>query len=154
MLGMCDLHRMKPCSILPALALLVASNLFGQVDTVTQEPEAIPTPNAVPATDQVYTIVEEMPVFPGGENAMFTAMTKQIRYPDSAVKSGVQGVVYVTFVVEVDGSISNIKVLRGIGGGCDEEAVRFIRNMPPWTPGRQNGQPVRTQYNMPIRFTL
>jgi len=62
--------------------------------------------------------------------------------------------VFVTFVVEPNGSISNVKVLRGIGGGCDEEATRVVKNMPSWTPGKQRGKPVRVQFNLPIRFIL
>ena len=71
-----------------------------------------------------------------------------------ARESGIQGVVYVTFVVEPDGSISNVRVIRGIGGGCDEEAIRVVKMMPKWIPGNQRGKPVRVQFNMPIKFTL
>ena len=71
-----------------------------------------------------------------------------------AKESGIQGMVYVTFVVERDGSITDVRVLRGIGGGCDEEAIRVVSAMPKWTPGKQRGKPVRVQYNLPVRFTL
>jgi protein TonB len=77
-----------------------------------------------------------------------------IRYPAIARESGIQGTIYITFVVERDGSITDVKVLRGIGGGCDEEAIRVVQNMPKWTPGKQRGRPVRVQFSMPIRFTL
>ena len=81
-------------------------------------------------------------------------MVKNITYPIEAREAGIEGVVFITFVIEIDGSISNIKVLRGIGGGCDDEAVRVIRLMPKWTPGKQNGKEVRVQFNMPIKFSF
>jgi periplasmic protein TonB len=77
-----------------------------------------------------------------------------IKYPQMARESGIQGTVYVTFVVERNGSVTDVKILRGIGGGCDEEAVRVVQNMPKWEPGKQRGKPVRVQFNMPIKFTL
>jgi len=71
-----------------------------------------------------------------------------------ARESGIQGTVYVTFVVERNGNVTDVKILRGIGGGCDEEALRVVQNMPKWEPGKQRGKPVRVQFNMPIKFTL
>lgn len=71
-----------------------------------------------------------------------------------AKDAGVQGAVYVTFVVEPDGNITNVKVLRGIGAGCDDEAIRVVKAMPKWKPGKQRGKSVRVQFNLPIRFTL
>lgn len=103
---------------------------------------------------EIFTVVESMPRFPGGEAELYKYLSKNIVYPTMAQESGVQGRVYVTFVVEVDGSITDIKILRGIGGGCDEEAVRVVRSMPRWNPGKQRGQPVRVQYNLPVRFVL
>ena len=106
------------------------------------------------AVPEIFTIVEQMPEFPGGEEKLFEYLTKNIKYPEMAKESGITGTVYVTFVVKGDGSISDVKKLRGIGGGCDEEAMRVVRNMPPWKPGKQNGKAVMVQYNLPIRFTL
>lgn len=103
---------------------------------------------------EIFTVVESMPEFPGGEAELYKYLSKNIVYPTMAQESGVQGRVYVTFVVETDGSITDIKILRGIGGGCDEEAVRVVRSMPRWNPGKQRGQPVRVQYNLPVRFVL
>ena len=77
-----------------------------------------------------------------------------IKYPIMAKESGIQGTVYVTFVVERSGAVTDVKILRGIGGGCDEEALRVVKNMPKWEPGKQRGKPVRVQFNMPIKFTL
>jgi protein TonB len=77
-----------------------------------------------------------------------------MKYPEEAKELGVQGKVFVTFVVEVDGSITDVKVLRGIGSGCDDEAVRVVKSMPKWVPGKQRGVPVRVQFNLPINFKL
>jgi TonB family protein len=109
-----------------------------------------------PLTDQdvVFTVVEDMPQFPGGDEARIKYMVTSIKYPEEARKKGVQGTVYVTYIVEMDGSISNVKILRGIGGGCDEEAARVISEMPKWDPGMQRGKAVRVQFNMPINFKL
>ncbi|MCD6180280.1 MAG: energy transducer TonB [Bacteroidales bacterium] len=104
--------------------------------------------------EQIFLVVENMPEFPGGEAAMYKFIGKNIEYPRMAKESGISGRVYVTFVVERDGSVTDVKILRGIGGGCDEEAVRVIKKMPRWSPGKQRGKPVRVQYRMPIKFTL
>ncbi len=103
---------------------------------------------------QIFTVVESMPSFPGGDAARIKYLNENIKYPQMARESGIQGRVFVTFVVEKDGSVTDVKVLRGIGGGCDEEAVRVIKNMPKWIPGKQRGKPVRVQFNMPILFKL
>lgn len=102
----------------------------------------------------IFHVVEQMPRFPGGEEARIKYLTQNIRYPAEARDNGIQGRVYVTYVVEADGSISNVRVLRGIGGGCDEEAAQLISNMPNWEPGKQRGKPVRVQFNMPILFSI
>ncbi len=104
--------------------------------------------------DVIFTVVEDQPQFPGGEEARRRYLEENLRYPTMAREAGIQGTVFLTFVVEPDGSISDVRVLRGIGGGCDEAAVRAVKNMPRWEPGRQRGQPVRVQFNMPVRFIL
>lgn len=104
--------------------------------------------------DQIFMVVENPPSFPGGEKARMAYMAKNITYPIQAKENWIQGTVYVSFVVEKDGSVSNVKILRGIGGGCDEEAIRVIENMPNWKPGTQRDQPRRVQFNTPIQFTL
>ncbi len=103
---------------------------------------------------QIFTVVEAMPEFPGGMGALMKYLAENIKYPSLAKESGIQGRVFINFVVEPDGSISNVKVLRGIGGGCDEEAVRVVESMPKWKPGMQRGKPVRVSYNLPVKFTL
>ena len=104
--------------------------------------------------DEIFVFVEDQPGYPGGDAARIKYLQKNITYPEMAKESNIQGTVYVTFVVEKDGRITSVKVLRGIGGGCDEEAVRVIKKMPSWKPGKQRGRSVRVQFNMPVRFVL
>ena len=107
-----------------------------------------------PDENGVYQVVEEMPQFPGGENALVDFVAKNIVYPKEAQEKGISGRVFVSFIVEKDGSISNVDVKRGIGSGCDEEAVRVISAMPKWKPGKMKGEPVRVSYMMPITYKL
>ena len=100
------------------------------------------------------TIVQEMPAFPGGVESLKTFLTNHIKYPAEAREMGIQGTVYLSFVVETDGSITNISVLRPVGGNCEEEAIRVLRSMPNWLPGKQNGNAVRVRLNLPVKFTL
>jgi periplasmic protein TonB len=122
------------------------------VEEVTEQvvEEVIEVEEAKP----IFTIVEEMPSFPGGEGELAKFLAANIVYPQIAKESGIQGTVYVSFVVDSKGKVTDVRVLRGIGGGCDEEALRVVRMMPSWRPGKQNGQSVRVQFNMPIRFQL
>ena len=94
------------------------------------------------------------PQFPGGDDARLRYLQDNMRYPAKARVSGIQGTVFITFVVERDGSITDVRILRGIGGGCDEEAIRVVKNMPKWIPGQIRGNAIRVQFNMPLRFTL
>lgn len=105
-------------------------------------------------TDQVFQVVEVAPEFPGGMEALIKYLSENIKYPEQAKKDTIQGKVYISFVVEKDGSVADAKVLRGIGGGCDEEALRVVNAMPKWTPGKQRNTPVRVQFNLPIAFKL
>jgi periplasmic protein TonB len=107
-----------------------------------------------PVKSEPATWVEEMPHFPGGEAELHTFLLTRIKYPFEAREINLQGIVYLSFVVENDGSITNITVLKAIGSGCEEEALRVIRSMPNWIPGKQNGLPVRVKLTLPIKFTL
>lgn len=102
----------------------------------------------------VFTIVEEMPSFPGGEAERNKFLAENIAYPKQAAESGIQGTVYISFIVSAGGKIEDVKIIRGIGGGCDEEALRVVKLMPRWKPGRQDGKAVRTIFNMPVVFKL
>ena len=103
---------------------------------------------------EIFQIVEEMPAFPGGEGKLMEYVAKNIKYPQIARETGIQGRVFIGFVVEPDGSVSNVKLLRGIGGGCDEEAMRVVKSMPKWKPGKQRGKAVRVSYQIPVFFKL
>ena len=103
---------------------------------------------------EIFKVVEVMPEFPGGAAKMMEYIQKNMKYPMMARESDIQGRVFVNFVVEPDGSISNVAVLRGIGGGCDEEAVRVVQSMPKWNPGKQRGTAVRCAFTVPIIFKL
>ena len=102
----------------------------------------------------VYIVVEQMPEFPGGDKALMDFVKDNIQYPTDARKRGIQGRVFANFIVEPDGNLSDIKILRGIGGGCDEEAIRVIESMPKFIPGMQNGEAVRVSYTIPVIFRL
>jgi len=104
--------------------------------------------------EEVFVIVEQVPEYPGGDEARLNFLRNNIKYPQMAREAGIQGTVYVSFVVEKDGSVTQVKIARGIGGGCDEEAIRVTKMMPKWKAGKQRGKEVRVSYNMPIKFTL
>lgn len=106
------------------------------------------------AEEPIFTVVENDPEFPGGMEALYKYLAQNIKYPQLARDNGITGKVYVTFVVERDGSIANPKVLRDIGGGCGQEAIRVVKSMPKWTPGKQRGKAVRVQFNLPVNFSL
>jgi TonB family protein len=103
---------------------------------------------------ETYLIVTEMPEFPGGDAGRVEFLSVNIKYPQMAKETGVMGKVYVNFVIDENGYVVESKLIRGIGGGCDEEAMRVIRSMPKWKSGKQNGIPVRVQFSLPIEFTL
>lgn len=102
----------------------------------------------------IFTVVENDPEFPGGMEALYKYLRDNIKYPQLARDNNITGRVYVTFVVERDGSIANPRVLKDIGGGCGAEAVRVVKSMPKWTPGKQRGKAVRVQFNLPVSFNL
>ena len=104
--------------------------------------------------DKVYEKVEVMPEFPGGDQAMMDFVATNVKYPKEAMDKEISGRVLVSFIVEKDGSITDAKVVKGIGGGCDEEAVRVVNAMPKWKPGKQKGKPVRVSFMMPFTFKL
>ncbi|MBK7212133.1 MAG: energy transducer TonB [Bacteroidales bacterium] len=117
---------------------------------VKELPDEKPADN----TDEPFIAVETNPEFPGGEAEMHRYLAENIIYPEIAKQNNIKGTVYVRFVVERDGSISNIKVIRGIGGGCDEMSSSVIASMPKWTPGYQRLKPVRVFFTIPIEFQL
>ena len=103
---------------------------------------------------KVFDVVEQMPQFPGGPNALFEYLSKNIKYPVVAEENGIQGRVIVTFVVERDGSITDVKVAKSVDPSLDKEAQRVVKSMPHWIPGKQNGSAVRVKYTVPVTFRL
>lgn len=140
------------------------------VERVVEQPKAAPPPPPPPPpkVDEIFKVVEEMPRYPGCETQagdakakkecadkkMLEFIYKNIKYPAIARENGVEGTVVVTFVVEKDGSITDAKIVRDIGAQCGDEALRIVNMMPKWIPGKQRGNPVRVQFNLPVRFKL
>lgn len=104
--------------------------------------------------EQLFEVVELMPEYPGGFDAMFAYISNNIKYPEAAKKDGIQGRIIVNFIIEKDGKISSVKIIKGINDDCDKEAIRVVESMPNWTPGKQKGQNVRVSFNLPIKFAL
>ena len=103
---------------------------------------------------KVFDVVEQMPSFPGGQSALLQYLSSNIKYPVVAEENGVQGRVIVTFVVERDGSITDVKVIKSVDPSLDKEAIRVTKAMPHWIPGKQNGSAVRVKYTLPVTFRL
>lgn len=104
--------------------------------------------------DELPILVEKKPEYPGGEAAMYKFIDKHIKYPKKARKEGIEGIVYVQFIIDKEGNITKAKVIKGIGYGCDEEALRVVNKMPKWTPGTQRGKPVQVTFTLPFNFKL
>ncbi len=134
---------MQPRTILTAMLLAVASIAVAQIEQYSQEPQR-----------KVYDIVEQMPEFPGGTQALFEYLDENREYPIVAQENGVQGRVVVSFVVEADGSIDGVRVTRSVDPSLDREAARVISEMPKWIPGKRNGKAVAVKYNIPVTFRL
>ncbi len=152
--------RIKAFVVLPlavGIVMIYAISCKQVTDPVAPPPPPPPPPPPIEASvsgEEVFTVVENMPQFPGGDEARIKYMIENVKYPESAKKEGLQGTVYISFVVEKDGQIADAKVVRGIGKACDDEALRVVSAMPKWIPGTQKGQAVRVQFNMPIKFAL
>ncbi|HTD39207.1 MAG TPA: M56 family metallopeptidase [Mucilaginibacter sp.] len=138
-----------------ALMLILSSATIGPT---IKDKEGIPPKTAITQpqqkSDKVFTVVEQAPSFPGGLDKFYSFLGANIKYPVKAKENKVEGKVFLSFVIEEDGSLSNMKILRDIGYGCGKEAVRVMKLSPKWIPGVQNGKKVRVQYNLPITFTL
>jgi periplasmic protein TonB len=104
--------------------------------------------------DQIFSIVEEQATYKGGLASFYEFVGKKIKYPAQAKRMNIEGKVFVEFVIERDGRLTDVKAIKGIGGGCDEEAVRVVMSSPGWNPGKQRGKPVRTRFVIPINFRL
>lgn len=129
------------------------TNIVAELPPIVEE-KPKPTAAAVDTTTYTVVMIEQQPTFPDGDAALFKYLHDNIEYPAIARESGIDGTVYVQFTIAKDGSITGTKVLRGIGGGCNEEAMRVINAMPNWKPGRQQGNAVKVRYTLPIKFRL
>jgi protein TonB len=118
-----------------------------EVVEVAQEEEVVEEP-------QVFFIVEDMPEFPGGELALRKYIAENVRYPEMAKENDIQGTVYVRFVVDTDGSVKNVEVIRGVDQLLDKEAIRVVQSLPKWKPGKQRGKAVKVSHSVPIKFQL
>jgi protein TonB len=123
-------------------------------DMVIDVAPVISTQEEEEEDNQVFFIVEDMPEFPGGELALRQYIANAIKYPVIAQENGIQGRVYVTFVVNTDGSIADARIARGVDPSLDKEALRVVNQLPNWKPGKQRGKPVRVSYTVPINFVL
>lgn len=130
---------------------VAAVEVEGPTEVVFEEPAPVVVEED---ENKIFMVVEQQPEFEGGYEAMMNFIRKNMRYPASARRMGIDGTVYVSFVVGKDGTINDVKVLRGISADCDKEAVRVVQMMPPWKPGKQNGKPVFVRFNLPIKFKL
>ena len=120
-------------------------------------PSTVPPKEVIPEEekpDQIFDVVETQPNPPGGMSGWNNYLSENLKYPTQARRMGIEGTVIIVFVINTDGSIQDVEVLRGVGGGCDEEAIKIIRRAPKWSPGMQKGKAVRTRMRLPIRFKL
>lgn len=128
-----------------------------EIDISTETAISEYVPDDIPEdeeSDQPFIFVEHQPSPTGGMQSFYKYLSNNLKYPKQAVRAGVEGKVYVQFVVNTDGSLTDLKVLKGISPACDKEALRVLANAPKWNPGKQRGRPVRVQMNMPIVFSL
>jgi len=139
---------------LVAMLLAFAEKQDSQQEQISSMAMTTRADSVVSENEKVYDVVEQMPSFPGGPSALFDYLSNTVRYPPAAMKKGIQGRVICTFVVEGDGSISDVKVTKSVDESLDREAVRVLRVMPRWIPGRQDGKPVRVKYTVPMAFRL
>ncbi|WP_375561742.1 energy transducer TonB [Bernardetia sp. OM2101] len=125
-----------------------------EIDNIVTDVTAIEAPRQEEEVEQVFTIVEQSAVYPGGMDAFYKYVAKELDYPRQAKKMGIQGRVFVQFVVDKSGKLTDVKTVKGIGGGCDEEAERVLRESVRWAPAKQRGKTVKVRMNIPIVFKL
>ena len=130
------------------------NGIFKKVAIDSSEGTSNPTSGGSDTTNAVYEVVEIQPSPPGGMAGWNKYLMENLRYPTIAQRKGIEGTVIVAFVVNTDGTTTDIQILRSVGGGCDEEVIRIVKGSPKWTPGMQRGTPVRTRMRLPLRFML
>jgi len=144
--------------VIPKIDSVMKAPVAATTTIAPAAPPAIAAPAPPPVTPPAEIVdfvnVQQQPEFPGGDAAFYKYLADHIQYPHLASENNIQGTVYVQFVVDRDGSIIKVQLLKGIGGGCDEEAVKVISNMPKWKPGKQNGNPIQVRHRLPVKFIL
>ncbi len=155
-----------PLAVSMMLVISFSPDVIAQQDKQTVPP---PSPKTVKTADQpiatspqlqdeeeIFKVVEVMPTYKGGTSALYSYLGKNIKYPDKARQNGTSGTVYVSFIIKKDGRVSGVGIIEGgsVGDGCDEEAMRVIKEMPKWNPGKDKGKPVNVAFNLPIKFML
>lgn len=149
---------MKKLSLLALLAFFVScgdEDLYVAPDGEDLQAVAIEEiPDSEASSSDIFLVVEDMPEFPGGQKAYNRFLLSNLKYPKQARDMGVEGNVYLSFVVDTDGTLSDFELLRGIGAGCDEEALRVYMESPNWTPGKQRGVAVKTKMQARVSFKL
>ena len=149
------LARFKYLLFVPlAVALLAMNSTAMRANVQKKVVKTTKATKKTSANDKVYEVCEQMPTFPGGDAALMKYLSENVKYPALAIKAQEQGRVVVSFTVEKDGAISDVKVARSVTPSLDAEAVRVVKAMPKWTPGKQGGQLVRVRYNVPVSFKL
>ena len=149
------LARLKYLLFVPlTIALMAMNSSVIRANVQKKVVKTTKTTKKADASNKVYEVVEQMPTFPGGDAALMKYLAENIKYPVSAQKAKEQGRVVVQFIVEKDGTVTGVKTVRSVTPALDAEAVRVIKAMPKWTPGKQGGQPVRVNYNVPVSFRL
>ncbi len=149
------LTRFKYLLFVPlAVALLAMNSTAMRANVQKKVVKTTKATKKTSTTDKVYEVCEQMPTFPGGDAALMKYLSENVKYPALAIKAQEQGRVVVSFTVEKDGAISDVKVARSVTPSLDAEAVRVVKAMPKWTPGKQGGQLVRVRYNVPVSFKL
>jgi TonB family protein len=159
--------KVKLFFALPLMALLLmfisvvnGSMLFASGNLQQDKKEKNSKKSSVSTTlqkdekEKIFTYVDQMPSFPGGDEGLYSFISKNIVYPETAQKAAVEGKVYVQFVIDIDGSVTDVKTQKRIGAGCDEEAVRVVKLMPKWIPGKNKGIAVKVRISLPIKFAL
>ncbi len=142
---------MKRYLLFLGIGVLASTGLLAQNDPASRGESAADSGASKP---EVFSMVEEMPEFPGGEEAMLQYIADNLKYPGRARRQKVEGRVVIRFVIDEEGNVTNVEAVKSLHPDCDKAALKVVKNMPRWKPGRQKGKPVRVFYMLPIRFQL
>lgn len=155
----------KPAIHVPEFVLVDNDKKVNDIDLIFEEPDDPlgidlnnlvfqESNNSMDKEEVIVIIAEEMPEFPGGERALVSYLSRNVKSPLIAQENGIEGKVYVSFVIDEEGAIFDVSILRGVDSSLDNESLRVVRGMPKWSPGKQGGKPVKVRYNVPIYFEL